>query len=59
MSDIDDPVNYPGSLASLKALNDIPPERMKEIIMEHAVNGAVDLPKEYGLFIAKGADDRC
>ena len=26
--------------------------------MEHSVNGVVDLPKEYGMFIAKGfADD--
>ena len=27
--------------------------RLKEIIMEHSVNGVVDLPKEYGMFIAK------
>ena len=28
--------------------------RLKEIIMEHSVNGVVDLPKESGMFIAKG-----
>ena len=51
-------MNYLKSLASLKALNDIPLDRLKEIIMEHSVNGVVDLPKEYGMFIAKGyADD--
>ena len=54
ISDIDDLVNYLSSLASLKALSDIPFERLKAIIMEHAVNGVVDLPKEYGMFIAKG-----
>ena len=54
VTDIDDLVNYLRSLASLKALNDIPLERLKEIIMEHSVNGVVDLPKEYGIFIAKG-----
>ena len=58
VTDIDDLVNYLKSLASLKALNDIPLDRLKEIIMEHSVNGVVDLPKEYGMFIAKGfADD--
>ena len=54
VTDIDDLVNYLKSLASLKALNDIPLDRLKEIIMEHSVNGVVDLPKEYGMFIAKG-----
>ncbi|MCR4939708.1 MAG: class I SAM-dependent methyltransferase [Treponemataceae bacterium] len=54
VTDIDDLVNYLRSLASLKALNDIPFERLKEIITEHSVNGVVDLPKEYGMFLAKG-----
>ena len=54
VTDIDDLVNYLRSLASLKALDDIPLERLKEIIMEHSVNGEVDLPKEYGMFIAMG-----
>ena len=54
ITDIDDLVSYLTSLASLKALNDVPVERLKEIIAEHAVNGVVDLPKEYGMFIARG-----
>ncbi|MBO7600591.1 MAG: class I SAM-dependent methyltransferase [Lachnospiraceae bacterium] len=54
ITDIDDLVDYLRSLASLKALNDVPLERLKEIITEHSVNGVVDLPKEYGMFIAKG-----
>ena len=53
-TDVDDLVSYLTSLASLKALNDVPAEKLKEIIMEHAVNGVVDLPKEYGMFVAKG-----
>ena len=53
-TDVDDLVSYLTSLASLKALNDVPAEKLKEIIMEHAVNGEVDLPKEYGMFVAKG-----
>lgn len=54
VTDTDDLVDYLRSLASLKALNGIPLERLHEIITEHSVNGVVDLPKEYGMFIAKG-----
>ena len=54
ITDIDDLLSYLTSLASLKALNDVPVERLKEIIAEYAVNGVVDLPKEYGMFIARG-----
>lgn len=38
----------------LSVLDDVPFEKLKEIVMEHAVNGVVDLPKEYGMFIARG-----
>ena len=54
ITDIEDLVDYLGSLTSFKAINDVPVERLKKIIAEHAVNRAVDLPKEYGMFIAKG-----
>ncbi len=54
ITDIDDLVNYLSSLASLKALNDLPIDRIKEVITENSENGVVDLPKEYGMFIAKG-----
>ena len=51
---IDDLVEYLTSLASLKALSDVPVDKIKEIIAEHATDGVVDLPKEYGMLIAKG-----
>ncbi|MCR5031253.1 MAG: hypothetical protein K6A92_00175 [Lachnospiraceae bacterium] len=54
ITDVDDLVNYLGSLASLKVLTDTPYERLKEIILEHRENGVVDLPKEYGMFLARG-----
>ena len=57
ITDVDDLVNYLASLASLKILNDVPFEKLKETILEHAVNGVVDLPKEYGMFIARGYAD--
>ena len=54
ITDVDDLVKYLGSMTSLKVLDDVPFEKLKEIVMEHAVNGVVDLPKEYGMFIARG-----
>lgn len=53
VTDIQDLVNYLCSLTSLQALSEVPIERIREIIMEHAIDGAVDLPKEYGMFIAR------
>ena len=53
VTDIQDLVNYLCSLTSLQALSEMPIERIREIIMEHVINGAVDLPKEYGMFIAR------
>ena len=53
ITDIDDLVDYLGSLASLSALSDMPAQRLKEIIAAHATSGVVDLPKEYGMFICQ------
>ena len=58
VTDIEDLIQYLRSLSSLNALDDVPYERLKEIIMEHAVNGVADLPKEYGTFIARGYRNR-
>ncbi len=54
ITDIDDLVEYLGSLASLKALDGVPHAKIKAMITEHAADGVVDLPKEYGMFIARG-----
>ena len=54
ITDIDDLVDYLTSMTSLKVLSEFPVEKLKAIITEHAVNGVVDLPKEYGMFIARG-----
>ena len=53
VTELQDLVEYLCSLTSLQALNEIPIERIRDIVKEHAVNGAVDLPKEYGMFIAR------
>lgn len=52
ITDIDDLVTYLSSLSSLKMLNEVPLEKIREIIKYHAIDGVVDLPKEYGMFIA-------
>ncbi|SFC01021.1 Methyltransferase domain-containing protein [Butyrivibrio sp. YAB3001] len=54
VTDIEDLVEYLCSLASFKAILDIPVHKLSDILKDHAVDGAIDLPKEYGLFIAKG-----
>ena len=52
ITDIDDLVTHLSSLSSLKMLNEVPLEKIREIIKYHAIDGVVDLPKEYGMFIA-------
>ena len=54
ITDIEDLVEYLCSLRSFKAIMDIPVQKITDIIKEHAVDGAVDLAKEYGMFIARG-----
>ena len=44
-------VEYLKSLASFKTVMELPVRRIREILSEHTVGGAVDLPKEYGMFI--------
>ncbi|MCR5823493.1 MAG: methyltransferase domain-containing protein [Lachnospiraceae bacterium] len=49
----EDLVAYLRSLASFKAVLDLPEEKIREILAEHIVDGAIDLPKDYGMFICR------
>ncbi len=49
----DDLVEYLHSLASFKTVMDLPVQKIRDIIKEHTVDGAIDLPKEYGMFICR------
>ncbi len=49
----EDLVTYLRSLASFKAVLDLPEEKIREILAEHTVDGAIDLPKDYGMFICR------
>ncbi len=49
----EDLVVYLRSLASFKSVLDLPEQTIRDILAEHAVNGAIDLPKDYGMFICR------
>ena len=53
ITDIEDLVEYLKSLSSFKAIIDLPVDTMRNILEDHAVNGDIDLPKDYGMFISK------
>ncbi len=44
-------VEYLKSLASFKAVKELPVQKIREILNEHLADGAIDLPKEYGMLI--------
>ncbi len=41
------------SLASFKAVLDLPEQKIRDILADHTVSGAIDLPKDYGMFICR------
>ena len=47
-------VDYLKSLASFKAIMNLPEQKIREILSAHVTDGAIDLPKEYGTFICRG-----
>ena len=53
ITDPEDLVGYLKSLASFKAVLDLPEEKIRRILQEHVKDGAIDLPKEYGMFICR------
>ncbi len=53
ITDMEDLVTYLRSLSSFKAVLDLPEQKIRDILSEHAAGGAIDLPKDYGMFICK------
>jgi ubiquinone/menaquinone biosynthesis C-methylase UbiE len=43
-------VEYLQSLASFKAIMDLPTDKIRDILVEHVADGAIDLQKDYGMF---------
>ena len=53
ITETEDLVTYLGSLASFKSVLDLPEQKIRDILAEHEINGAIDLPKDYGMFICR------
>ena len=52
VTNIDDMVNYIYSLPSMTSLSNIPKHIIKTTLMQNLTNGILNVPKEYGMFIA-------
>lgn len=52
VTDMDDMVEYIYSLSGMTTLNRVPKQAIKEILLKNTVNGVLNVPKEYGMFIA-------
>ena len=53
ITEIEDLVTYLRSLSTFKTVLDLPEQKIRDILLEHEVGGAVDLPKDYGMFICR------
>jgi hypothetical protein len=49
---VDDMVDYIYSLSSMKSLGNTAKKEIKQILIQNTVNGVLNVPKEYGMFIA-------
>lgn len=49
---VDDMVDYIYSLQSMTSLNNVPKNEIREILLQNMINGILNVPKEYGMFIA-------
>lgn len=52
VTDADDMVDYLYSLSSMTTLASVPRENIKEILLQNMKDGVLNVPKEYGMFIA-------
>ena len=53
VTDLDDMVNYIYSLSSMTTLIRVPKEDVKAILSQNMTDGALLVPKEYGMFITR------
>ncbi len=52
VTNIDDMVNYIYSLPSMTSLSNVPKHIIKTTLVQNLTNGVLNVPKEYGMFIA-------
>lgn len=53
VTNIDDMVDYIYSLSSMTTLSSIPRDKIREILLANTVDGVLNVPKEYGMFISE------
>ena len=53
ITEMEDMVAYLRSLVSFKSVFDLPEQKIRDILSEHTVDGAIDLPKDYGMFACR------
>ena len=53
VTNLDDIVEYIYSLSSMTSLSNIPRQTIKDLLEKRTVNGVLNIPKEYGMFISK------
>lgn len=52
VTNVDDMIDYIYSLSSMTSLNRVPKQHIKKILKQHMSNGILNVPKEYGMFVA-------
>lgn len=52
VTNIDDMVDYIFSLSSMTSLSRVPKQEIKNILMKNTIDGVLNVPKEYGMFIS-------
>lgn len=52
VTNVDDMVEYICSMSSMTSLDDVPKQTIKEVLMCHSADGVLNIPKEYGMFVA-------
>ena len=53
VTNIDDMVDYIYSLSGMTTLSSIPRDKIREILLANTVDGVLNVPKEYGMFISE------
>lgn len=57
VTDPDDMVEYIYSLTGMSTLSEVPKAEIREILVRNMKDGVLNVPKEYGMFIASGSKD--
>lgn len=53
ITDIDDVLNYIYSLTNMSSIAELERQTLKEVLEKEMVNGVLNIPKEYGMFICR------